>query len=994
MSLKEFFTSTEVKDGMTTPSLVEELITLLQKEKDYEVKSAVEATKQHSDIARAIAETKNTNCLDHFIKLGGLRYINTWLNDALKSAADTSADIIEESIALQCRALKKLHIDHEKLISSGILDTVKNLCDHNSTFIKDEAKELLDRWKDVDLIIVSNDAEKVDAFGDDDEGGAMLKTDEDGALLEISDVKPKQIENNNSTDAAHGKDPELKGSEGSLLVEVEHIDTEATDCQMIAPASLDQIDTEGGATSAISNTGDDISKAVCRSAIPLEDIIEVDNSNSLELKKDTGEENLGVHDNTTSGNVTDTVNSISENLEAVNVYHISNTQESGGCSSIADIAMAEQTIPEPKTESNIDCREGATFMKDGLADNAATVLCENSSRLDDIGLEKSLVRESPERNSSRLEGFTASTTTNSDVGPNSRIDEDYSKGSAIQNLARDTKSSAMADMRPDISLDYGTMDALEVARQVAKALEREMVCDGSSENLSDVSKHPGSSDSINEKDSQSGNLSEESSSRLDLSPERSSDREVESSNSEKRDNKSENCMQDVDKTQASKQEVEVDISKDICEFDLNQEVPNENVDFSVNFNQNMGEETDVLTTDNPTSVVLGSRSPVGTSQFAGSHGCKGSVTASAFQYTSPRRDADPHNALPCPPSINAKQKQGAFGIDLNVAEEGDDSNVIPLSEKETSSSTNIMWDGHCVAAAPAKPERLEFDLNTMSDIDDAPLSSSWRFDKQHFSHLNGHLSYPPTSSSSSIQPRVNIDLNEGPSIQSMSSRLHPFFGMSSSQNVDVQKDVKPVISIMGARVEVGRDDSFLGAPPLPNGKYEKHAMETNIAAMGSYLGVGPIGSYGHPSHFGFSNMNAGPNLSFASPLFRPGNTMTYMVDPRVGHVPQMVSQSSIVPPMYAQPPFLMSMAVPPPGLNGAVSPRPNFDLNLGFMTEGGNRQDMASRQLLRDNQGRFIGEHMNLDSQPSSSFGKRKEPDTGWESYPYNMKYHYPPGSR
>uniref|UniRef100_A0A7N0V0F3 TFIIS N-terminal domain-containing protein n=1 Tax=Kalanchoe fedtschenkoi TaxID=63787 RepID=A0A7N0V0F3_KALFE len=975
MSLEEFFSSTEVTDGITTPTLVEELITLIQKENDCEVKSVVEATRQHSAIARVIAETKNSDSLDHFIKLGGLWFINTWLNDALKFTSDTSADFIEESIALQCRALEKLHIDNEKLISSGILDTVKNLCDHNSTVIKNKAKELLDRWKDVDLTVTLKDVEKVDALGYNDGSCAMLKTDEESALSEMSAGKPQTESNQNSLDATHGGDPESKGFECNLLLEVEEINVEAVDCQIIASASLNQVDIGGGTISVISNKRDDISKA--------EDFVKFDNSDALDLSKDAGEEKPGALENTDNGKVTDTVDRTFEDPEVVNIAQTSNTQESGSVSSIADVAMAEQTLPEPNTHCNIDCREVTVPRTDSLVDNAKTVPCENISGLNDLGLQKSLVRASPERTSSRLEGLT-SITTNSDVGLSSRIDEDYSNGSAIQNLARDGKSSVVADTRSDMDVDYGIIDALEVARQVAKDLEREMVNDRSSENISEVSKHSGSSDSTSEKDGQSGNLSEASSSKLDLSPETSSDRVVESSSSQKIDNEPEKCMLDVDQPQALAQEVQINTTKDMCGFDLNQEVSNENIEYPLSFNQNMGEENGVLTIDNPTS------------QFAGSHGWKGSAATSAFNQPSSLRDADPDNALSRgPPSIMAKQKQGAFSIDLNVAEEGDDSNALPVSEKETTSSSNIMWGGLCVAAAPAKSERVEFDLNMTSDVDDGPSSSSWRPDKQHFNYLNGHLGYSPASSSSSIQPRTNIDLNEGLTNQSMSTLLHPFFGMSSSQHVDAHEDVKPVISIMGARVEVSGDDSFVGSPSLSNVRNEKHAMETNIAAMGSYLGVGPVGSYGYPSHFGFSNMNTGPSVSFASPMFTPGNTMAYVADPRVGHVPQMISQSSVVPHMYTQPPFFMSMAGPPPGLNGVVPSRPNFDLNLGFMNEGGSRQDMATRQLFSNNQGLFIGERLRpADLQPSSSFGKRKEPESGWESYPYNMKHHYPPGNR
>ncbi|KAL9674008.1 hypothetical protein QQ045_030272 [Rhodiola kirilowii] len=999
MMLEEFLTLSEVKDGLTTLTRVEELISLMQKEKACDVKSVVEATEHHCAIARAIAETKNTDCLDHFIELGGLWYINGWLNDALKSAADTSGDFIEESIALQCRALGKLGIDNENLISSGILDTVKNLSDHSSTIIKKKAQELLDSWKDVDLTIVPKGVEKVDAIGDTKSDEDMPKANEDGTLLEAPGVQPVQTETRQHFGEATKEEvPDVKDSDCSQLVEVEDTKIEATDSKMITPVSLDQIDLDEGAISVISDTVGVIHEAVGCIVAPTKGIINFDNSNSLDLREDVGDEKLGTQENTDNVKVTEKIDSTSAGMETVNVTQISRPQESEGCSSTPGILMAEQATPELKTQADMDCKEGTVLVEYGLVYDAKNVPSENGSGLDDFGLQKCMGRGSPERSSPRLEGLTAITEAYVDVGLNNRSDEDYSKGSAIQNLARDTKSSAVADMRSDIELDYGVMDALEVARQVAKAVEREMN-DGSSENESEASRQPGSPDSINEIDSQSENLSDESSSKLDLSPEPSAEREVESSSSEKIDNEPEKCMRGVDHPQASAQEVQINTNKDICKFDLNQEVPLENVEFSVNFGQNTGEENGVNPTANPTTipapVVSGSRSPVDASQFGRSHGWKGSAAISVFHQLSPHRDEHPGHALPCVPSgIGGKPKQGVLSIDLNVDKEGHDSNAVLLSEKDTMPRLNNMWGGPSVAAAPTK--RLDFDLNMMSDVDDTPSSSSWRLDKQHFSNFNGHLSSSPASSSSSIQPRINIDLNEGPAMQSMSSRLHPFFCMPSSQHVEVHQDAKPVISIMGARVEVNRNDFSLGAPSVPNGTIENHAMEANVGVMGSYLGVGPLGSYGHPSHFGYGNMNTGPpTMSFMSPMFRPGNTMTYMVDPRVGPVPQMVSSSSVVPHMYTQPPFFMSMAGPPPGLNEVLPSRPNADLNLGFMTDGGNRQDVASRQLFSNNQVRFIGEQLNPpDSRPTSSFGKRKEPETGWETFPYNMKHHYPPGNR
>ena len=71
MTLEDFFTLTEMKDGLTAPSRVQELVSVMQKEKDSEVKNAADATRQWASVASTIAATENKDCLDLFIQLDG-----------------------------------------------------------------------------------------------------------------------------------------------------------------------------------------------------------------------------------------------------------------------------------------------------------------------------------------------------------------------------------------------------------------------------------------------------------------------------------------------------------------------------------------------------------------------------------------------------------------------------------------------------------------------------------------------------------------------------------------------------------------------------------------------------------------------------------------------------------------------------------------------------------------------------------------------------------
>uniref|UniRef100_A0A7N2N1U0 Uncharacterized protein n=1 Tax=Quercus lobata TaxID=97700 RepID=A0A7N2N1U0_QUELO len=132
-------------------------------------------------------------------------------------------------------------------------------------------------------------------------------------------------------------------------------------------------------------------------------------------------------------------------------------------------------------------------------------------------------------------------------------------------------------------------------------------------------------------------------------------------------------------------------------------------------------------------------------------------------------------------------------------------------------------------------------------------------------------------------------------------------------------------------------------------------------------------------------------MSFSSAMY-PSGSMQYMVDSR--GTPVVLGSTPAVPPSYSQPPFMVSIGGVQSGLNNPGPSRPNFDLNSGFMMEGGHRDSGNLRQLFIPGQGRSVEEHTRTNLQPSSSSGvggKRKEPDSGWESYPFNYKHQQPP---
>lgn len=146
MALEEFFTLTELKNGLTSPDKVNDLITAMQKDQDSIVNNFGEATQQWSTVARTIAATEDHNCLDLFINLNGLSFIDKYLNNVQNLKNDTNDTFLEDKIIELLKALDRLQIDNQKSLDSGIGKTVKNLVDHGSSLISEKAKLLCDKW--------------------------------------------------------------------------------------------------------------------------------------------------------------------------------------------------------------------------------------------------------------------------------------------------------------------------------------------------------------------------------------------------------------------------------------------------------------------------------------------------------------------------------------------------------------------------------------------------------------------------------------------------------------------------------------------------------------------------------------------------------------------------------------------------------------------------------------------------------------------------------
>uniref|UniRef100_A0A5B6ZCZ1 TFIIS N-terminal domain-containing protein n=1 Tax=Davidia involucrata TaxID=16924 RepID=A0A5B6ZCZ1_DAVIN len=1034
MTLEDFFTLTEMKDGLTAPARVKELVTVMQKERDCVVKNIGDATRQWSAVASTIAATENKDCLDLFIQLDGLWFIDRWLKDAQKFSNDTSDSFVEESITALLRALEKLHIDIEKSVSSGILISVKNLLGHNSSRVQDRARALFDSWKpDTDDDALTHDVEKGGAFHDDRVKVSGSLAGESGftdySARDISPSKGRDEEKHVDTT----KD-EMMPSVSSDALQPERVDDvqiqtsgETLDHAVSEVGPPDHVGSSVMFKSAKVNLStkeespihcleETTSVDTCRSVIPKQHVVE-GKSDVLELNEYTDDSKQ-----------IQKIGSSPEKLGGMEISSVSSALEPRVLSSSADAANASESVIEPHLQNNFHVKDEDHYPEASSFGDVRTVVSEGKSGMDDIGspnhCRSTLVfratYQGGECNTNVLQDSSGSEcklgnpedpdTSFSRIEDGGEVDEvkehASNEGEDLANdlkPALDAKNPDVIDKRTDIELDYNIVDAIEVARRVAIEVEREVVdrrelsC-SSSEKISEGGiRQPDSPDSINGKESSESqridSTAKEEPTGLNLSAEALLKGKESLISAENLDTKREKCIQDTEIFQVTEvaQDPGDDAEKGLCEFDLNQEVCSEDIDQPGN------------PISTPISVVSASRAaaapglPVSPLQFEGALGWKGSAATSAFRPASPRRIPEGDKTLSTGGSCNSsKQRQDCLDFDLNVAEDGDDKITDLTPGKQIPVSSGLLSGESSVEASPRRSERLKLDLNRVSDDGDG--LSDWKIEGRLFHHRNGHRSPSPSSSSSSMQPFLrNIDLNDQPCFYNDSLDQQSYLG-KSSLNLNASGGLKSddsIISIMGARVEVNQKDFVPQTLTLPNGRISEPAMDLNLARTGGVLGMSSTVPYAHSPAFGYDGLTTGPTMSFSSTVYGSGATIPYMVDSREATVaPQIVASASTVPPAFSQPPFIMSMASTFQGANGAGSSRPNFDLNSVLMIEGGNRDSGALRQLFNTGQGRPIDEHLRANSQPSSSAGvggKRKEPDGGWEFYPFNYKHHQPP---
>ncbi|CAD6343830.1 unnamed protein product [Miscanthus lutarioriparius] len=132
--LEDFFTLTEMKDGISTVARIAELISEMHKLEDSADINTSDVIRQCSTAANTLASTKNEECLQHFVQLNGVSFLNRWLQDAQKCVGDVSSSA-EDLIVAILTALECLPISNEQSASCRVMPTVDHLLAHGNAMI-------------------------------------------------------------------------------------------------------------------------------------------------------------------------------------------------------------------------------------------------------------------------------------------------------------------------------------------------------------------------------------------------------------------------------------------------------------------------------------------------------------------------------------------------------------------------------------------------------------------------------------------------------------------------------------------------------------------------------------------------------------------------------------------------------------------------------------------------------------------------------------------
>lgn len=467
----------------------------------------------------------------------------------------------------------------------------------------------------------------------------------------------------------------------------------------------------------------------------------------------------------------------------------------------------------------------------------------------------------------------------------------------------------------------------------------------------------------------------------------------------------ESITHETDAKRTSSDQVKMPIK---CIFDLNEDIPAEDMDYSQDLIQaptvatTSASNCTITNVSTPIPIVPLSKGPLNLPttplHFRGELGWRGSAATSAFRPAEPRRTPERERTQSAEENNSPlKPGQRFLEFDLNVADDDGDAGMALFSgrhggERHVPASTSLpSGDSSVEVSSSRRAERLTLDLNRLCETDDSVpgLLSDWRGVERSGTLQNPNQSPSPTSSS---RPAMrDFDLNDNLSFDDACASAHDSepkkYSMKCNNNPSGLDD--PVVSILGSRINL--DPSKLPSAhaaswDIPHVKKEFPNSAQSFLVSGPSqvppFNMGRILPMPYPTQSLPYPYN-GASFPIPSAVYAPG-PVPYIVDSMGASIPQIVAPTAISS-SFTRPPYLMGV---PGGVgtnNAGGMVRPNLDLNA----ESDSREAGGKiRQLFPQSNQMVVEEQMRSYQQvtaPGTSL-KRKESERAWDAYQFGYK--------
>lgn len=1011
MALEDFFTLTEMKDGLVVVDRVKELVAIMQKEQKSASKNIGESARQWSTVASVLAATSSMPVLNHFIQLGGLHFLDQWLQEAQQYSDNTSESSVEECTCELLRALEKFPIDRGAPAFSGIMLCVKNLVGHRSSIVQERAKVLYnqvnqEKGKGCDQPSVGEDSGHQDEVKSLKEIGTVVS----GSLRQ-TDVKLAPADAGADEDRSVNVLPEgelqHKSSECSQLEIVatadKHFskDSSHTTVSQVKESDVFQIDDQSSCivlpSSHASQTAEESSVHPAGGTSSVGDCSSLGTKNNGKSSLGDGvalnnfsKEELGTKSEENSpdkfvGKEVSYVSSSSgvDHVSSADTHAQQSVMELVGMNDVNDKTpptnVGSNTSTEASNPNDLGVGSGLPKVSSSKVNRMTTD--QNDGVCSNVSQDLSVTGCISTKTDSAKTCFTGEAVDVEEFGTKLVTKEGGSDDSAttgaISKPATDVKASDVF-VRSSVSPDIGFVldDALEVARQVAKEVEREVVdyreplCSSSSKlNSEGRVMQPGSPDSVNgEQDQPMAEPQNEILVKQTFTGGVLSKNGDEDIINAKNKGKVEYCGGNHDLSQVTEAAQRPAHEKRVpsFRFDLNEESCSHEM-----------EHPRLVVSSSITAVSTPKEAehelPGGsTSHIKGKARCIESAATSAFCPASIFRIPDADKAFSVEGSSSSKQRQDFLDIDLNVAG-GNINEATDAVLAKMPVSSGLPSGESSVEVSSKRPMWPMWDLNSTVDNEDRSPS--------------------PASSSSLKQPITrDLNLNDHPALSE--SHGYPYvWGAPSSQGRDDSEGFHdgPYISIMGKKVLISRENVIPQTRSLlPNGPSPVSQLSAYYAQSGAGASAGvqyPATQYAiarAPPTPGlvYNGLRMEPYMS-PSPAMYGSAAAPYNLDPRgIPMGQQIMSSPMAAPPSYARLPFPMSTATTPIGFNWIGPSQPNPDMASGLFAADMGNMEGAPRQVSAPGNITMMEEQMASTSRAMSpGMRKRKEPDNGFEQY-------------